>query len=370
MSLSVCLLTRNEEEHLARAVRSVSGVADEVIVADTGSRDRTLQIAAELGTRVLHFPWEDDFAAGRNFCVEQAREKWVLWLNADEALLPSSQSALTECLARGDVFGYFVHVQQPIDQERFVETADLRLFRRRNDLRFVGRLQPEVPPEVVEAIQIDGQHVTSSQIVLRSAVPVAARSEAKLRWALRLLELELAERPAELRYLIEYGATLLALGDPRAPGVMAEAAHQVAVARNAPVAPSVKVQVLLEYLLSADANLPRARLTREDAFELALRWFPSSPPLLYKCAEVAFHRGDFGLARQLLEHLLELGRTGAFDRSRRFDPGLVGDDALVNLAACCERMGDVDQAERCYRHLLASRHFRRQAAAGLARIGR
>ena len=49
MSLSVCLLTRNEEEHIAAALRSVAGVADEVLVADTGSRDRTAQIAAEMG---------------------------------------------------------------------------------------------------------------------------------------------------------------------------------------------------------------------------------------------------------------------------------------------------------------------------------
>ena len=74
MSLSVCLLTRNDEEHLARALRSVAGVADEVVVADTGSRDRTVQIATELGARVLQFAWEDDFGAGRNFLIGQARE--------------------------------------------------------------------------------------------------------------------------------------------------------------------------------------------------------------------------------------------------------------------------------------------------------
>ena len=76
------------------------------------------------------------------------------------------------------------------------------------------------------------------------------------------------------------------------------------------------------------------------------------------------------MARQILERLLELGRTGAFDRSRRFDTGILGDDALINLAACCERLGDIEQAERCYRQLLTSRHFRTQAAAGLKRIRR
>src|SRR5262245_6001863 len=100
MSLSVCLLTRNEEANIARALRSVAGVADEVVVADTASRDRTAQIAAELGAKVHQFPWEDDFAAGRNFLIGQAIGDWVLWLNADEELLPDSRPHLHACLAR------------------------------------------------------------------------------------------------------------------------------------------------------------------------------------------------------------------------------------------------------------------------------
>jgi tetratricopeptide (TPR) repeat protein len=246
----------------------------------------------------------------------------------------------------------------------------LRLFRRRPDLRFVGRLQPEVPEEIVQAIALEGQHVAASSIVLRSTVVTRERSESKLRWTCRLLELELAERPGDLRYLIEYGGTLLALNDRRGHAVLADAAKQVASARNAVAAPSVKVQVLLEYLLTVPPAESQARLTREEAYELALRWFPSSPALLYKCAETAFGRGDFPMARQILERLLELGRTGAFDRSRRFDMGIVGDDALINLAACCERLGDRDKAEQYYRQLLSSRHFPTQAAAGLKRIRR
>jgi hypothetical protein len=370
MSLSVCLLTRNEEEHIAAALRSVAGVADEVLVADTGSRDRTAQIAAEMGARVLNFTWQDDFAAGRNFMLSYAREKWVLWLNAEETLLESSQAALRECLTRGDVFGYFVHIEQPIDELHFAETADLRLFRRRDDLRFVGRLQPEVADDVVLALQREGQVVMPSRVVLRSSVSTRGHNESKLRWTQRLLELELQDRPGELRYLIEYGGTLLMLNDPRGHSVMAEAAQQVHAARSNPAAPTLKVQNLLEYLLSAPAHVAPSRPTRDEAFELALRWFPSSPALLFKCAEIAFHRSNFPLARQILERLLDLGRTGSYDRSRRFDPGILGADTIVNLGACCERLGDLAKAEECYRRLLTSGQFATQASQGLKRMGR
>lgn len=368
MALSVCLLTRNEEEYLTHAVRSVAEVADEVVVADTGSRDRTVEIATDLGARVFQFAWEDDFAAGRNFLLEKARGDWVLWLNADEELLPSSHAALRECMSRGDVFGYFVHIRQPVNDGAFMETADLRLFRRREDLRFVGRLQPEVPEEVVQIIEQSRQRVSSSPVVLQSASLTRERNEAKLRWMQRLLELELKDRPGQLRYLIEYGGTLLALNEPRGHEIMAEAARQIASTRNAEKPPSVKVQVLLEYLLSVPSDVSKSRLTGDELLELSLRWFPNSPALLFKCAEHCFRAGNFALARQILERLLDLGRAGSFDRSRRFDPGLVGDDALVNLAACYERLGELDRAETCYRHLRGSRHFHPQADTGLKRI--
>jgi len=84
MLLSVCLIARNEAHNLPRALKSVAGVAGEIIVTDTGSTDQTPEVAAGLGARVSHFPWCDDFSASRNFAVSQARGQWVLWLDADD----------------------------------------------------------------------------------------------------------------------------------------------------------------------------------------------------------------------------------------------------------------------------------------------
>src|SRR3712207_1588794 len=97
MTLSVCLLTRDEEKTIERAIRSVQGVADEVVVADTHSRDRTAEVAASLGAKVTPFHWTDDFAAGRNFTVNLATGDWVLWLNGSEELLPGSHDPLRRC---------------------------------------------------------------------------------------------------------------------------------------------------------------------------------------------------------------------------------------------------------------------------------
>ena len=64
--LSACLITSNEEHSLPRALDSLEGVADEIVVVDTGSMDRTKEIAQEFGARVFDFPWVDSFSAARN----------------------------------------------------------------------------------------------------------------------------------------------------------------------------------------------------------------------------------------------------------------------------------------------------------------
>src|SRR5688500_7183463 len=144
-SLSACFLTRNEASTIARAVASVKSVADEVIVADTGSDDGTPEAAAAAGATVVQFTWGDNFAAGRDFTIRQARGDWVLWMQASEELAAESHATVKACLAREDAFGFFVRVQNVTDAAKpqtAAETADLRLFRRRPDLPqlFVGRL--------------------------------------------------------------------------------------------------------------------------------------------------------------------------------------------------------------------------------------
>jgi tetratricopeptide (TPR) repeat protein len=371
MSLSVCFLTRNEEANIARALRSVAGVADEVILADTASRDRTVEIAADLGAKVIQYPWDEDFAAGRDFTIAQATGDWILWLNADEELLPSCHAHLKACLPLPSVFGYFVVLQNLTQADRldeFVQTSDLRLFRRRPDLAFIGRLHPHFHPDFVATIQKDGSQVLPSQVTIRSYAALGERTEAKLRWTLRLLELELRDRPDQLHYVIEHGRTLLLLNDPKAHAVMAEAVQQILPARTAERAPALNIQVLLEYLLATPAEQNQMSLPKSEAVELALRWFPRSPRLLFSCAQYSFQARDLRRSAEILERLLQLGKTGTYDRSHTFPRDLVGDDALVNLAVCYRELGELDKAEQCYRLLVHSTRFRSQGMEGLAAI--
>lgn len=84
--LSVCLIVKDEENLLPRCLESVQGLADEIIIVDTGSSDRTKQIAAQYTDLIYDFEWKNDFAAARNESLRHATSKWILVLDADEYL--------------------------------------------------------------------------------------------------------------------------------------------------------------------------------------------------------------------------------------------------------------------------------------------
>ncbi len=85
-TLSLCMIAKNEEDNIERALMSVRPVVDEMIVVDTGSTDRTKEIAQALGANVYDFKWTNDFSAARNFSFSKASGRWILVLDADEAI--------------------------------------------------------------------------------------------------------------------------------------------------------------------------------------------------------------------------------------------------------------------------------------------
>ncbi|MFN4796229.1 MAG: glycosyltransferase family 2 protein, partial [Pseudanabaena sp.] len=100
--LSACLIVKNEEQRLPQCLESLLSLADEIIVVDTGSLDRTVAIAKKYQARVFHFAWCDDFSQARNYAIAQAKGKWILVIDADEVLEQSAIAILQEVLQRED----------------------------------------------------------------------------------------------------------------------------------------------------------------------------------------------------------------------------------------------------------------------------
>jgi glycosyltransferase involved in cell wall biosynthesis len=142
VSISLCLIVRNEEDVLARCLDSVKGIADEIIVVDTGSTDETKSIASSYTDNVYDFEWIDDFAAARNFAFDKATSEYILWLDADDIFLELDQIKLLELKAtlssEVDTVSMFYYLSQ---DENGMITSRLRrnrLVRRDRQFRWIG----------------------------------------------------------------------------------------------------------------------------------------------------------------------------------------------------------------------------------------
>ena len=138
--LTVGILAKDAEREIGRCLESVWQVADELLIGDTGSTDRTLDIAESYDARIVWLPpveaHEDGFAGARNALLDAATGDWFLWIDTDEAL--DAPAALSRYLRTGPFRGYalaqtHVYVDQPPTVDKPV-----RLFQRRPDVRFYG----------------------------------------------------------------------------------------------------------------------------------------------------------------------------------------------------------------------------------------
>lgn len=197
IGLSACLIVKNEESQLARCLESLKGVADEIIVVDTGSTDRTLEIAAQYGAKIGHFAWCEDFAKARNAALELATQPWCLWIDADEELTPTSVNMLREGLMRPQFGGFFIQIVNMLGTGTEGETyvhAPLRLFRRHEHVRFIGRIHEQIVQGIAD---LGWRTATLNGVYLNhygyTREMMASRD--KLERTLRLLTLSIEEEP-------------------------------------------------------------------------------------------------------------------------------------------------------------------------------
>ena len=138
------MIVKNEARCLARCLRSVRAILDEIIIADTGSTDGTIEIASEFGAKISHFDWADDFSAARNFALDQTTGDWILVLDADEFAGEPLATEIGEfvqnppAIGRLKIVSDFRRHGQTLRSQSFVA----RLFPR--GARFQGRIHEQI----------------------------------------------------------------------------------------------------------------------------------------------------------------------------------------------------------------------------------
>lgn len=98
--VSVCMIARNEEKHIEECCRRLRRYGFEIVLADTGSTDRTIELARKYTSQICHFDWCDDFSAAKNFAMQKASHDWILSLDCDEFIETIDEAALQKCMER------------------------------------------------------------------------------------------------------------------------------------------------------------------------------------------------------------------------------------------------------------------------------
>jgi glycosyltransferase involved in cell wall biosynthesis len=135
MSISLCMIVKNEADRLASCLTAARDCVDEMIVLDTGSTDETAAIARSLGAQVYDYVWTQDFSAARNVSLSHATGDWILVLDADEIIVPAEMMAIAPVLNQPDLLAVNF-LRQEIGAEQSPYSLVSRLFRRHPSVYF------------------------------------------------------------------------------------------------------------------------------------------------------------------------------------------------------------------------------------------
>ncbi len=348
LRLSLCMIVRDEEEMLPRSLAAVRDAVDEVVVVDTGSRDRTVEIARSFGATVIEREWTGSFAEARNASIEAATGDWLLFLDADEVLDPADAPLLRELTGRTWREAFYLvetnHTGELGDGTAVTHNA-LRVFRNRPEYRFEGHVHEQIAqnlpsglPERIEPTPIRVDHY--------GYLGAVRDAKEKSRRNIELLRRQLADAGANPFFHFNLGSELAAAGDAagaceqfeRAWALLAEDPAR----RERPFAPSLTVR-------SAKALRFCGLLAEAEARAVeGLDLYPDLTDLVFERALVAAAERDAERATALLEECLERG-----DAPSRYSPTIGSGSflALVRLAEL-ERARDPERAEALLRRCL------------------
>ncbi|WP_042170429.1 glycosyltransferase family 2 protein [Paenibacillus gorillae] len=218
MLLGVHVIVRDEADVLGRCLSSVQGIADEIIVADTGSTDQSAAIAAGFGAKVIEVPWKDDFAAVRNRLLEEASTQWIFVLDADEWLTGGELSLLRQELENADesVSAFHIqmeHVIDDTDHQNVVRSDAVRLFRNGHGFKYTGEIHEQLCTETNETKEAEGPLLNASFLLLHDGYkPSVLQRKKKTERNLRIITRQLTQQPNDPFCLYNYAVALCQSG--------------------------------------------------------------------------------------------------------------------------------------------------------------
>ena len=250
LKLSACYIVKNEEKTLPRSIESLKSAVDEIVVVDTGSTDKTIEIAERYGAKVIKTTWNDNFSAPRNLAIDNATGDWIIFLDADEffAYPDKVRSAIEKLSNETTIIIPRINIDADNGNREINRNNDLRIFRNVDYLRYRGMIH-----ENLENIS-DGDlpHVYGGDdLTIYHTGYSATLSEEKFKRNLRILELEVKQYGYRVQQDMSFASCYTGLKDYENALIYAKRAaknyNQIITNPEAPFIHALKAMYELKY---------------------------------------------------------------------------------------------------------------------------
>lgn len=361
MRVSLTMIVRDEEANLPACLDSAARLFDEVIVVDTGSVDRTREIACSFGAIVHDFPWCDDFAAARNASLERATGDYIFWLDADDRIDAKNYRCLRTLFAglqRRDTAYVMAVLSSSVDGTGAGFVVDqVRLFPNDTAVRWSGRVHEQILP----ALERQGIATCWTGVTIEhTGYSDAALRRQKTERKSKLLMAELIERPDDPFLLWNLGRVALDRKDTSTAIRYLEAGY-CAAGSDAPIRRNILISAALAHQLAGDLETALSTCLAGQML------YPNDGDLLFREAVVRKLMGDFGGAEACWRRVLQLKRPERFQCAVA---GLYGHLPRRNLALLAEERGERIEASKLWAEVLRECPGDPQATIARIRIAR
>lgn len=351
------MIAKDEAPVLRRCLEAARGAVDEIVLVDTGSRDETPQIAAEMGAKVFHHPWQDDFSEARNHSLDHATGDWALWLDADELLQPGGAEAIRAAVKDARAAGYYLRFTDMLDDGKATHYLMPRLFLLRPEIRFVNVFHEQILASVERYARAHGLGVgTCDAKVLHYGYGESEmRRKGKVERMNRLFRKQLERHPNDAYSWYKFGD--FARQSDHAEGVRALQRCLDLIRESVRAGDSCPVFTpeALALLATEQQHLGRSAEASAALAELEKLGIGPTPNFLFAKACVARAQGDHRTALDFFERCLAT-EPSALPVSVQW--GVQGPLSWYGIAECKASLGDGDGAIAAFREALrlAPRH--------------
>ena len=334
------MIVRNEERFLDACLQSARRLVDEIVIVDTGSTDRSLEIARDHGARVFELPWQGDFATARNRALAEARGRFFLYIDADEQVVEGTRDELEIVLADPSVIAGTVRFRPGAG---FTPYLEYRLLRRDPRLSFRGVIHESFMDGLLEWNAAGGR-IVSTSVALDHYGYDGDISHKHPRNLPLLLE-RLAATPGHLYSWCHLASTYEGMSQEADAESAWRRAVELVSSRPAFLGADVLPFIGLLALLRRQG---RPVEERRALVEQALARFPFNATVRWYHGRELLEGGDYAAAEQVFRELLRVDAGTFCDPSVAHRGEIFGLWSIDSLALCAFRQGRFAEAARLW----------------------